>query len=379
MNSTQKGILYFGSFELPDKNAAANRVINNGKALRELGYNVVFCGISKSSEEATSFEYSGFKCFARPLSSKLINRIKVFVSISQFGKIANSINNLKYVVLYDLHFILLKKIINYCRRKRIVVVADVTEWYENPFSIIPSRFLKWIDTKKTMNAYHNCLDGLIVVSKYLFDYYKSDVKKIAMIPPLVDKKDSKWTNYARRNDSSLTTFVYSGEIGKNKDNLCFVLKCFELIRDEFNFEFKIAGLSESEFLNVYPEIKNTIERLEKKVTFLGRISHDESIKLLREANYCVFIRAKTRKNMAGFPTKFVECVTSGIGIVASNVSNISDYKDKCDCILLDDVDECKLTEAFRLCMNRKIETNHDTSVFDYRNHLEGFQKIFKED
>ena len=38
----RKTILYIGGFELPDKNAAAHRVVANGKALRELGYSVVF-------------------------------------------------------------------------------------------------------------------------------------------------------------------------------------------------------------------------------------------------------------------------------------------------------------------------------------------------
>ena len=35
-------IIYIGGFELPDKNAAAQRVIGNSKALRDLGYETVF-------------------------------------------------------------------------------------------------------------------------------------------------------------------------------------------------------------------------------------------------------------------------------------------------------------------------------------------------
>jgi len=37
-------IIYYGPFQLPDKNAAAHRVINNAKLLRELGYETVFLG-----------------------------------------------------------------------------------------------------------------------------------------------------------------------------------------------------------------------------------------------------------------------------------------------------------------------------------------------
>ena len=32
-------IIYYGGFSLPDKNAAANRVVSNGKIFKDLGYN----------------------------------------------------------------------------------------------------------------------------------------------------------------------------------------------------------------------------------------------------------------------------------------------------------------------------------------------------
>lgn len=38
-----KRVLYIGGFELPDKNAAAQRVLSIGKAYRLLGYDVLFC------------------------------------------------------------------------------------------------------------------------------------------------------------------------------------------------------------------------------------------------------------------------------------------------------------------------------------------------
>ena len=40
-----KSILYLGGFELPDKNAAAQRVMANAKLLGEMGFDVSFIGI----------------------------------------------------------------------------------------------------------------------------------------------------------------------------------------------------------------------------------------------------------------------------------------------------------------------------------------------
>lgn len=41
-------IIYVGGFELPDKNAAAQRVLSIAKILRELGYDVIFLGVDKT-------------------------------------------------------------------------------------------------------------------------------------------------------------------------------------------------------------------------------------------------------------------------------------------------------------------------------------------
>ena len=37
-----KKILYIGGFELPDKNAAAQRVVGNSYILKNLGYEIIF-------------------------------------------------------------------------------------------------------------------------------------------------------------------------------------------------------------------------------------------------------------------------------------------------------------------------------------------------
>ena len=45
-------ILYVGNFELPDKGAAANRVVSNGKLFRKLGYGTAYLGIRKDADFA---------------------------------------------------------------------------------------------------------------------------------------------------------------------------------------------------------------------------------------------------------------------------------------------------------------------------------------
>ena len=48
MFNLNKNILYVGGFELPDKNAAAQRVSANSKLLNQIGFKVSFLGITHS-------------------------------------------------------------------------------------------------------------------------------------------------------------------------------------------------------------------------------------------------------------------------------------------------------------------------------------------
>ena len=63
-------ILYVGGFELPDKNAAAHRVLSNGKILRDLGYKVVFIDVDKRIQYEndilnTKRILKGFECWSK--------------------------------------------------------------------------------------------------------------------------------------------------------------------------------------------------------------------------------------------------------------------------------------------------------------------------
>ena len=46
----QGTVICVGNFELPDKNAAAHRVLNNAKLFRTLGFNTVFLGTNREDK-----------------------------------------------------------------------------------------------------------------------------------------------------------------------------------------------------------------------------------------------------------------------------------------------------------------------------------------
>src|SRR3546814_5735634 len=56
------------------------------------------------------------------------------------------------------------------------------------------KYAKKIDTYLRMIILHPKLDGIIAISRFLYDYYRSKHCNVVEIPPLIDAEESKWNN-----------------------------------------------------------------------------------------------------------------------------------------------------------------------------------------
>ena len=370
---TQGKILYVGGFELPDRNAAAHRVLNNAKVFRELGYQTVFCGVDKDIKNAPK-TVCGFE--NNPLSYPKGAKDWFFslLDISHYLKVLDSNADIKLVMCYNLHALPLMRLIRVCKKRGIKIAADCTEWYENKPSLHPVKMIKCIDTALAMRAQKK-LDGMIAISSYLENYYKPFVPVMLRLPPLVDVSDEKWQHPLLQKSGRLK-LVYSGSPGDTKDKLGQIVR---LLADLcYDFEFKVVGVTKQQFLQTFNNCESYITKLGNKLVFAGRVSHSESVRALYEADYCVFVRDCTRKNTAGFPTKFVECFTSGVGIIASDISDIKNYfpVDSVSVLCADSTDK-SIAAALEtalckdVCEIRKNKRNGlENNPFDIKNNLE---------
>ena len=113
-------ILYIGGFELPDKNAAAHRVLSNAKIFRKLGKKVVFIGVDKSLDAEvdvieTCTEVQGFESYAVPYPNGSKKWIKYLTEINDYVKICNVLGNVEMIIMYNFQAIAMKKLMKYCR------------------------------------------------------------------------------------------------------------------------------------------------------------------------------------------------------------------------------------------------------------------------
>ena len=374
-------IVYIGGFELPDKNAAAHRVLNNARAFRESGYNVVFCGTDKSiTSNCTQKQIvDGFDSYptAYPASTK--QWVKQLLEFEHYENVISLYNDVRCVICYNLHAVPLKKVLSFAKKRGIQVIADCTEWYENKPTLNPIGLVRFVDTELCMKVLQKKCHGMIAISTYLEKYYKSHIDNIVVVPPLVDVTEQKWQQEPAQTDEKIT-FVYSGQPGDTKDQIGQIIESFLKTQGVENCVFRVVGITQQEFFKTYPHFEEKKTQIDAFVEFCGRVSHTQSIKELKSADYCVFVRNSTRKNNAGFPTKFVECYTSGVGIIANNISDIKGYfpNDGYSILIEENTDE-NIAQAIKQALQngKPAKRNENDNPFDYHRWIDKLNNFLK--
>lgn len=364
-------ILYIGGFEMPDKNAAAQRVVANAMALRELGFDVSFIGPTKDRTSIV-YEYDGFKCEFIDYPRSLIQWIKYITTFVSIKKILKY--NPEYVILYNFPAVASLKILRVCHKMGIKVIHDLTEW-ESSKGWSPREIIRKIDINLRMHYCMKKMDGIIAISRYLYEYYSRYTKTI-LVPPTVNLTNPKFDRGRELMASNPVQLVYAGSIGAgNKERLDYIINTVSKIN---LLKLTVVGLTAEQYMNAYGSLPNECSN----VVFKGRVSHKEAVNIVCRSDFQMLIRDNSLKNKAGFPTKFVESMSCCTPIIATVSSNICDYLvDGKNGFIVDDRDSLqsvlekvsKLNNEEIVAMKEQCKSSVD---FDYRSFKEEFLKIF---
>lgn len=307
-------ILYLGPFELPDRNAAAHRVISIAKSLRASGHEVELIGVTKNRDEAGKhFFFDGFRYSSVPYPNGVRPWIKQIVEFVPLSIIEEKKPDI--VILYNFYAIAQYNIIKFCHSHNIKVLGDITEWYRaNGLSLRET--IKRIDIPLRMKVFNYRLDGIIAISRYLYDYYKKKVPTV-YIPPTVDYSSPMFERERKLSSHSPVRLIYTGNISSDKDSLSDIVR---LVDGNHHFKLDIIGVDKNRFQavnNFIPDSEN--------IVFHGSVSHSKALQYLKNADFQLIIRKENIVTRAGFPTKFVESLACGIPVIATPSSNICDY------------------------------------------------------
>lgn len=365
-------IVYIGGFELPDKNAAAHRVINNAKAFRTLGKHVVLIGVDKQLDGSCDIfsTYSvvdGFDTYAVPYPKNVKSWLKYLTSIKDYMAICEKQAKVNMVILYNFQAFAMQRMMSYCKKQNIKCCADVTEWRSTKGEKWFYRIIKGCDTWYRMRILHMNLDGMIVISRYLQNYYRK-CKNVLYLPTLVDINEKKWKGEYKKSEQVLQ-LVYAGNPG-HKDRIDVLVEALEKVSRKYKLD--IIGITSKEYLQFYPHHKKIIEET-KKITFHGRMIHSNALEYIKKANYSCFFRENDRVSKAGFPTKFAEAITCGTPVLTNDTSNIREYaKNGMDLLIVDNINVNKIAEKIETL---KFQINVNRNIFDYHNFITEIEKF----
>ena len=182
----QGTVICVGNFELPDKNAAAHRVVNNGKLLRELGYRTVFLGTCRGerwfdgivrrdySPEFDMYEQS-YPFTAKQWAAQMFD-------VGNIIRLARSYPDTAAVLLYNTPFATLPAAKKAFAGQNIRVLYDCTEWNGRTEGPPLKRAVKSLDSRLIERLLPARCDGLIVVSTTMADRYGEKKPLLFLLP-----------------------------------------------------------------------------------------------------------------------------------------------------------------------------------------------------
>ena len=315
-------IIYVGGFSLPDKNAAANRVVSNGKLFKRLGYETVFLGTSYEDENFDSIRKipGQENMYEEPHPVTSSAWVRHLFDVEKIKTLVNEYKNVKMVILYNVPVITLFNVKRMFAGSGIKIIYDCTEWTKDTDGSFIKKVFKWTDEFFVSHFAHKLADGMIVISRMMEKAYKSN-KKLLRLPPLVDTEDEIWHQTPEKNSGF--EFCFAGIPDGKKESLDKVVEGFSLI-DNSRATLRIVGITSDEFKSLYPDLKINNEAF-KKITFMGKVSHKDAVKYILGCDCYLFIRQSDRRNNAGFPTKFAESFTCSVPIITTDVSDVGEY------------------------------------------------------
>ena len=368
-----KKILYVGGFELPDKNAAAHRVLGNAKALREIGYEVVFLDVNRNiNGECLSrpHDTEGFITYSQRHANSFAGLLKYCCNPLHVEEILQKHDNWHAIIAYNYPALALWKLKTICRKRGLKIYGDCTEWH-NLVSLSPKFLFIQIDMFFRMRFVQKHLDGMIVISHYLENYYKKYTKTL-VLPPLVDIQDPKWSRRNIKPHSGIQ-LVYFGSPGTHKDMLGEIISAVQQV--SMDVRLQIVGLTKEQYLDTFPKDKNLVNEMTSngQLHFCGRLSHKDTLEVVKNSDYSIFYRHRTRTNMAGFPTKFVESISCGVPVITTDTSDLLRYtKDGKNALILPiDSFHKELILLMESMQNRQVfPPIVEIDSFDYRRYNE---------
>ena len=304
-------LLYIGAIQLPNRDAASIRVYNIGYAIKQSGHSVDYVCLESYGSEPILWEDSSYHFVFSKQPSSTEKMQELLFGSRALAKLKALCQDRRYdaVILYNTTSFIESKILRYCRREHIRVFADVTEWYElrTPRSkkdLFP--YVNALSVDRRIRKLDQKLDGVIAISRYLYDFYSKLGVSVLRIPPIF--------HYDRQyldTDGECKTILYAGSPAVGKDETGILIDAVKAVnRESVVLKLIFVGVNR-------PEDADALEKY--GISFRPRCNTDQVIEYVRASDFTVLFRREKRFAKAGYSTKVAESLFNGVPVLCNAI------------------------------------------------------------
>jgi glycosyltransferase involved in cell wall biosynthesis len=392
-------VLYVGAFGFPARDAGAAMVLGIGKALRSLGYEVVFGGGESDGRPEdrvgpSAYRYQGFGyapqggldkarqgSFGRILEIRESSR-RTLRWIDTYRE-----RGIAAIIGYGVWAPLLLPLRRYTRRHRIPLILDIVEWPTGRNLTGGTFGPQNIESEFRLRFLNRKSDGVIAISSLLTEYYRSAGCPVVRIPPLVDLDEQKWSMPVGGPSDSLR-MIYAGN-ARNKDLLGNIIRgVVQTQARKRRIELHLVGVTKEQTRELSGCDLTQLEEGDSKVICHGGVPQNDVPAMLSQADFSVLLRPDNKASNAGFATKLVESLSAGTPAIVNPTSDISEYvkdgqegwlvRGNSPEALAATLDVVAELPQQRIAEMRRNAKNRARTSFDYSNYCSGLRDFLRE-
>lgn len=338
-----KKILYIGQIAI-EGSASCTHVRNRARFFNNIGYEVY--GLSECPKnECDKVEDTDFLkyVYMKPFHGKGKVRgagwiADQFLGIHTYNEIIRALKFISpdIIILYELNSIVVEERIRaYCKKHNIRLIIEVTEWMEvENRKEIATRGIVWQKDIQKRYIDKRC-GNIIAISEFLYEHYRNQGCNVIKLPPLVYDFADKDQIFRDRDVVKLhqVKLVFAGTTDF-KDYLEPMLKAIRKINNnEIKIIFDVVGPSPDAIESMLECSSPT----QYGINCYGRLSHENTLSIVRKADFSVLMRENKRYAKAGVSTKFVEAMSLAVPSICTAVGGTDAFvSDGVDGILIKD-------------------------------------------
>lgn len=312
-------IVYFGIIQYEYNNAMCQHVKGIEKLIESSGYKALTIGVSPNVKRKTFTQYNK-NSYVINEPQNILDHISECLSAKDIKRIIMEIgiDTIHSFIMADFRYLPMKQMWKFCEKNGIQFAVNVMDCFmseKNIFSII-----KKIDCDIRMKFFYPKIDRRI----YICSAYNSLIGKgkyTSVIPGVT------WRRKIDRNKNKQDEriqLVFLGRPGLKceKEKIDWIIKAIAENGLSDKFRLLLAGFDEKEFIR---NNKQLTKWLSESTVFCGRISHDQCINMLMNADFSLIIRPNSVLSQYGFSTKIGEAFSCGTPVLVTDTSDNSIY------------------------------------------------------